>query len=104
MIPLNCSSIYHDSTSPSEGECFETILTHKNVQIVRIISSSIIDQKIICQEDDEWFIMIEGRAILMIAEQKKELVKGDYCFIKARQAHQVLYVEEGSIWLAVHIG
>ncbi len=104
MIPLNCSNIYHDSTPPSEGERFERLLKKKNVEILRIVSSSTLDQEVMCQEEDEWFIMIEGSATIMIGEETKMLVKGDYCFIEAKQAHQVLHVQEGSIWLAVHIG
>ncbi len=104
MIPLHCSNIYHDSTPPSEGERFETLFKSKNVEIIRIVSSSTIDQEVMCQEEDEWFIMIEGSATIMMGDMKRELVKGDYCFIEAKQVHQVLRVEEGSVWLAVHIG
>ena len=102
MIPLNCSNIYHDSTPPKEGERFEILLEKKNVRILRILSSFKIDQKVMCQEEDEWFIMIEGSAIIMIEDERRDLISGDYCFIEAKKAHQILSVREGSIWLAVH--
>ncbi len=104
MTPLNCSNIYHDSAVPSEGERFKRLLKKNNVEILRIISSPKIDQEVMCQKSDEWFIMIEGSATIMIGDMRRELIKGDYCFIEAKQVHQVLRVEEGSVWLAVHIG
>ena len=103
MILLNCSNIYHDSTPPKEGEEFEGLFEKKNVKIVRILSSSKIDHKVMSQDEDEWFIMIEGSATIMIGRVKKTLKKGDYCFVAAKQPHQLLSVAQGSIWLAVHI-
>ena len=100
---MNCSNLYHDSGTPPSGERFDTLLQKKNIEIIRIVSSSTIDHKVMCQEEDEWFIMIEGSATIMIENRRQKLTKGDYCFIEAKQAHQILCVSEGSIWLAVHI-
>jgi len=100
---LNCSSIFKEVTVPKKGESFKTLLSRKNITIKRIISASSIDQEVMCQEEDEWFIMIEGSATIMIGDERKELVRGDYCFIEAKIKHQILAVKEGTIWLAVHI-
>jgi len=99
---MHCSNIYESAKTPLEGDTFETLLSHKNVTIKRIISSSKVDQQVMIQEEDEWFIMIEGEAAIMIADEIQELVTGDYSFIEAKTPHQILSVKEGSIWLAVH--
>lgn len=99
---MPCSNIYTAIDIPDRGEKFETLLEKKNVTIKRILSSADIEQQVMIQEEDEWFIMIEGAALIMIDKEKRELQKGDYCFIKAGTAHQILFVKEGTIWLAVH--
>ncbi len=100
---LNCSNIFKDATVPPTGESFQTLFSKKNVIIKRIISSSSIDKEVMSQEEDEWFIMIEGSATIMIGDEKKELVSGDYCFVEAKREHQILTVSEGTIWLAMHM-
>ncbi len=100
---MKCFNIFENSTSPNKGECFETLLQKKNVTIKRIISSKEIDSEVMIQEEDEWFIMIEGRASMRIGSEEIVLKSGDYCFIEAQKIHQVLSVEEGSIWLAVYL-
>ncbi len=99
---MPCSNIYHDRQVPLKGEDFSTLLEEKNVVIKRILSSSKISQDWMIQEEDEWFIILEGSATIMIAQERKKLQKGDYCFLQAKQAHRLLDVAEGTLWLAVH--
>jgi len=99
----NCSNIFKGATPPKLGETFETLLSVSNIIIKRIVSSSHIDSELMCQDEDEWFIMIEGAATIMIGNKRQELVSGDYCFIEAKKPHQILSVKEGTIWLAVHV-
>ncbi len=96
-------SIFKNSVPPKEGESFETLLKNKNVTIKRIVSSSKIDQQTMIQEEDEWFIMISGEACMMIDNKKVVLASGDYCFVKRNIPHRLIDVQEGTIWLAVHI-
>lgn len=100
---LNYSNIFEDSKVPLNGERFDTLLFHNKVTIKRIISSDTIDSEVIIQEEDEWCIMIDGEATILIDKERRVLQSGDYCFIKAKIEHQVLKVKRGSIWLTVHI-
>ena len=97
------SSIFDNSHPPKEGEVFETLLEKKNVTIKRILSSSKIDQEVMIQEEDEWFIVISGSATIVIEDEKIVLACGDYCFVSRKTVHRLIDVEEGTIWLAVHI-
>ncbi len=99
----NKSSIFNNANPPKEGESFETLLQNKNVTIKRIISSSKIDQEIMIQDEDEWFILISGAATLMIEGKKVTLKSGDYCTVPRKTPHRLIEVKEGTIWLAVHI-
>jgi len=92
-----------DSIVPLEGETFTTLLEHKNIKIVRIVSSKDLQPTTYTQEEDEWVLLIQGQATLTIDNQKKVLLQGESIFIPALTPHRVERAEEGTIWLAVHI-
>ena len=89
--------------APTEGEIFDSLLNHKNVKIERIISSDKIQDKEYAQEQDEWVILLKGKATLNLAGDMHELNEGDYLFIPAKQKHKIVKTELGTVWLAVHI-
>ena len=92
-----------DTHIPNIGEQFNTLLEHKNIKIIRIVSSNNIETNEYCQSEDEWVVLIEGSAVLEMNKQKQQLSKGESLFIPAHTPHSVLEVEKGTIWLAVHI-
>lgn len=95
-------NIYNYIT-PQSGETFTTLLDHKNIKINRIISSNDVDKTEYIQEEDEWLILLEGHATLLLNKEKQELEKGDTLFIPSKTPHRVLSTENGTVWLTVHI-
>ena len=93
----------YNFTVPKTGEVFKTLLEHKNIKINRIVSSSELDVVEYVQEEDEWVVIVEGEATLLVADEKKVLTKGDTLFIPAKTAHKVLKTSHGTVWLTVHI-
>ncbi len=93
----------HHYTVPNKDETFDTLLEHKNIKIIRIVSSDKLEAKVYCQAEDEWVIILEGEAALMINDEKRHLCKGDSLFIPAQTSHEVLAAKSGTLWLAVHI-
>ena len=94
---------FYDYTTPKIGETFDTLLSHKNIKIIRIVSSDQVEEKVYCQAEDEWVIILEGEATLVVDGKKKYLEKGDSLFIPAHTSHRVLSTKNGTLWLAVHI-
>ncbi|NEW60341.1 cupin domain-containing protein [Sulfurovum sp. bin170] len=92
-----------DYTVPQKGETFTTLLEHKNIKIIRIVSSDNFESVEYVQEEDEWVVLLEGEAILMIEGEKKTLKKGESLLIPAKIPHRVLEMNRGTVWLAVHI-
>jgi len=92
-----------DTITPKDGETFTTLLKHKNIKINRIVSSSDVKPVEYIQEEDEWLILLEGEAVLLLKNQEKTLMKGDTLFIPAKTSHRVLKTKEGTVWLTVHI-
>ena len=92
-----------DYTLPKNGETFTTLLEHKDVKINRIVSSKALEEKLYLQDEDEWLVLLEGEATLLLNEEEKKLKKGDTLFIPAKTPHLVLDTQPGTLWLTVHI-
>ncbi|WP_456433125.1 cupin domain-containing protein [Nitratifractor sp.] len=88
---------------PVNGETFTTLLEHKNVKIIRIVSSDAPDRKFYRQEEDEWVVILEGSAVLEIDGKRHRLQRGESVFLPAGTPHRVLETASGTIWLAIHI-
>ena len=93
----------YDYIVPKKGEEFTTLLEHKNIKILRIVSSQNLEIKEYIQKEDEWVLLLEGAALLEIKGEQKELKKGEALFIPANTPHKVLQTQKGTLWLAVHI-
>jgi len=92
-----------DATIPLQDETFSTLLEHKNVKIVRIVSSSNLEVCEYLQREDEWVVVVQGKANILTDNQEKTLYQGDSLFIPSQTKHSVQSVEDGTIWLAIHI-
>jgi len=93
----------YDFTTPQSGETFTTLLEHKNIKINRIVSSDHLEETEYIQEEDEWLVLLEGEATLLLNQTKKTLTKGDTLFIPSKTRHRVLNTQHGTIWLTLHI-
>ncbi len=93
----------YDYITPKNGEIFNTLLEHKNIKIVRIVSSDEVDKKVYIQDEDEWVVVLEGVATLEIDGKEKELSKGDSIFIASKVPHRVMKTQKGTVWLGVYI-
>jgi cupin 2 domain-containing protein len=93
----------YNYTTPTKGEKFTTLLEHQNIKIIRIVSASDFNSIEYCQDEDEWVVLLEGRAILRVGEKEITLKRGETLFIPARTPHQILEMQSGTLWLAVHI-
>ncbi len=92
-----------DTVTPKNGETFTTLLEHKNIKINRIVSSSDVKPVEYIQDEDEWLVLLEGEATLLINNEEKTVTKGETLFIPAKVPHKVLKTNDGTVWLTVHI-
>ena len=93
----------HDYLIPRNGENLTTLLQHKNIKINRIVSSNTIEPIEYVQEEDEWLVLLEGEATLLLDNEEKILTKGDTLFIPEKVPHGLLKTKPGTVWLTVHI-
>jgi len=93
----------YDTMTPKSGETFTTLLKHKNIKINRIVSSSDVEPVEYIQEEDEWLVLLEGEATLLVDKKEEILTKGETLFIPAKTPHTILKTSSGTVWLTVHI-
>ncbi len=91
-----------DFKIPNLGEEFTTLLKHKNVKIVRIVSSDNLEIKEYNQEEDEFVILLRGKATLELEGKNITLKRGDTLFIPAKTKHKVLATQKGTLWIAIY--
>jgi cupin 2 domain-containing protein len=100
-------NIYKLPQEVSKLEKFEQIVSGKNIQIERIVSTGQTTTlgQWYDQELDEWVILLQGEAELSYGDDARiKLKAGDYLLIPAHTKHRVEYtsIEPVCIWLAVH--
>ena len=88
---------------PLKDENFKTLLEHKNIKILRIVSSDNVKPIEYIQDEDEWVLILEGSATIIVESKEINLSKGDTLFIPAKTEHKITYTQNGTIWLAIHI-
>ena len=93
----------YDYIVPKVGESFTTLLEHKNIKIVRIVSSDKVEPIEYIQEEDEWILLLEGEATLLLKQKEITLLKGENLFIPSKTPHRVTKTQKGTLWLAVHL-
>jgi cupin 2 domain-containing protein len=54
------------------------------------------------QDHDEWVLVVHGRAELAVSDTRFQLGAGDWLLLPAGVPHELLAVEPGTSWLAVH--
>ena len=92
----------YDYITPSKGEEFTLLLEKENIKITRIVSSDNLYDTHYCQKEDEFVILLKGKATLEVEGKETILNKGDTLFIPAKTEHKVLTTKKGTLWLAVH--
>lgn len=96
-------NLFDGAVPPDAGERFDNLLIHKNLVIERIVSASTITPCEYVQSQDEWVMLVQGEAVLKVADERITLKSGDYLFLPAGAPHAVEQVSQGTIWLAVHL-
>ena len=105
-MQITPASIFSGISGSSEGEEFLTLLETSAVRIERIVShaKSSPDGFWYDQPDDEWVMVLRGRATLEFDPSGPvEMGAGDHVFIPRHIRHRVAATTADTIWLAVHL-
>lgn len=105
-------NIFSNIPNALQEELFTTLVESKSdsIRIERIVSQGHCTlesdgrQEWYNQEQSEWVIVVEGRAVLEFEDGSElEMQVGDYVNIKARRRHRVKWTEpnRNTVWLAI---
>lgn len=100
------SNVFHIPADISTHEIFTDLLIDQNIRVEQIVSfgqTTPHDAQYI-QQHDEWVVILKGNATLMIDKEENKLSKGDSLLIPQGVMHSVIYTDNPTIWLAIHIG
>ena len=100
---MRTGNLFTDAAPPHKGERFDTILSHRNLVVERIVSSATVIPQEYVQPQDEWVLLVQGEAVLQVAGESISLKAGDHLFLPAGVPHTVERTSEGAMWLTVHL-
>lgn len=102
---MQIQSLFENVVKDFDKEEFLTLEENDFVRIERIVSNGQITPKDFWyeQEDNEWVLVIKGKAVLQFEDKHVELEEGAFYNIKAHTKHKVIYTskDEPTIWLAI---
>jgi Cupin domain. len=91
------------ATAPAEGERVTRLVELPTVTVEQILSGALSGPVSFEQAHDEWVLLVEGRARLLVEETELELHAGEWLLLPAGCPHTLLETEPGTSWLAVHL-
>lgn len=90
--------------APAVGEELDSVLALPGVAVEQILSGELAEPVDYRQEHDEWVVLLEGRATLVVDGDDVDLAAGEWLFLPAGVEHRLLSTAPGSSWLALHVG
>ena len=97
------NNIYDYELPELDSESFQTLLSHKNVEIKTIVSNTLSSPQTFKQECDEWVVVLQGCAKIEMDGIIHKLKKGETLFIPVNKEHKLLKTKKVVVWLAVYI-
>jgi uncharacterized cupin superfamily protein len=91
------------SEAPREGERVTRLVELPTVTVEQILSGALSAPVSFEQAHDEWVLVVEGRARLLVEGTELELGAGEWLLLPAGCPHTLLETEPGTSWLAVHL-
>lgn len=91
------------SNAPAEGERVTKLVELPSATVEQILSGVLAAPVSFEQAHDEWVLVLDGRARLLVEETEIELQAGEWLLLPAGCPHTVLETQSGTSWLALHL-
>ncbi len=86
-----------------DKESFHTLLKNDNVEIKTVVSNTLSTKREFVSDRDEWVMLMQGCAKIVMNDTIYKLKKGDTLFIPANTKHTLLKTKKIAIWLCVYL-
>lgn len=90
------------ATAPDEGEAHDELAVTVGFRVEHIRSGRVSTPVEFIQAVDEWVMLVEGSAVMEVADRRIELAAGEWALLPANLPHRLLRVEPGTSWVAVY--
>jgi cupin 2 domain-containing protein len=90
-------------TAPDTGEDIRRLAELDRVVVDQILSGRLEGPIDYVPDVDEWVVVLHGRAILDIEDERLYLEPGDWVLIPARTRHRLVETAPGTNWLTVTV-
>jgi mannose-6-phosphate isomerase-like protein (cupin superfamily) len=87
--------------APAAGETIHRLAGLDGVVIDQILSGRLDGPVDYFQDEDEWVVVLHGRATLDVEDERLYLEPGDWVLIPARTPHRLVETATGTNWLTV---
>jgi cupin 2 domain-containing protein len=101
VTPVARGRLLPASGAPAVGERTEPIAKLGDVLVEQILSGATGAPVDFDQAHDEWVVVLNGRATMVVGDEPLDLVAGDWVFLRAHEPHRLLETEPGTSWLAL---
>lgn len=101
--PVTRGHLHNRGPAPETGERFEALWASGPVVVEHIVSSDVPGGEVYVQTQDEWVVVLAGRARLEVDGARVDLAAGDWLALPAGTPHRVLTTDRDTRWLAVHV-
>jgi len=78
-----------------------TLAELPSLTVEHILSGTLREPVSFLQDHDEWVVLLEGRAKLVVDEAPVDLRPGDWLLLPAGCPHTLLETQPGTSWLAL---
>ena len=101
MRPVVSGRLSPPSDAPARGERSEEVAHLGGIVVEQILSGALDSPVAYDQDHDEWVVVLDGEATLVVGDETLRLVAGDWVLLPAHQPHRLLETASGTRWLAV---
>jgi cupin 2 domain-containing protein len=88
-------------SAPDEGERVTQLARFPTLTVEQILSGALPEPVSFDQDFDEWVLLLEGRARLLVDGEEVELESGEWLLLPAGCPHTVVETQPGTSWLAL---
>lgn len=89
------------SAAPAVGERVETLAALPSLTVEQILSGRLDQPVSFLQDHNEWVVLLQGGARMLVDGTELELGPGEWLLLPAGCPHTVLETRPGTSWLAV---
>jgi cupin 2 domain-containing protein len=87
--------------APARGEETTALVVGSGFAVEQILSGELASPQRYEQDHDEWFVVVDGGAVLEVDGVQHVLERGDWWWLPTGTPHALLRTERGTSWLVV---